>query len=362
MTDIDYFEKITEHKEQIAALENLLSGDLYKVTYRDGIKGIGTSPIKMSEKLAFAFTKLYTKRNSGKAGRKELLKEIDDPDAEKLLDYFERWPRKWIETEGESLCLRNMFRTIFRISHDYKTTSERIEEIAKEMPAENNNGKIAEEIKEGKIEKKPEKKNRIKEYFERTKGYLSKDIRNSLKASSRIIGHLEDSIETLIKPTRDFLNNRVILRNYHLVLILPAFLAGMYLFGSREKVIKPIMKFEEKAIYGIDETSVKAYYGAKNLGIENYSKIKRGIKNACISSGKGIKNACKYVVRTSTTAYDGLKEGIKNSDIALYFAKKGKDSVEGAAKEGKELFQGYINEKVDEDLEKRKIEEKSKKK
>lgn len=285
---------------------------------------------------------------------------MEDKDAETILHFCGRHPRNWIETSGEHLILGKKLRDACKVPDDYRTSDEITKETIerKASMAKEEGVKKTGEIKEEKTEKKPEKKSKIKEYFERTKGYMSKDIRNSLNVSSRITSKLEISVEKLVKPTRDFLNGSVTIRRYHLALV-PAFLIGMYLFGNREKVIRPIMRFEEKVIYGIDDMSVKAYYDIKNSGIKQSHNVNKTIKNAYDSSRKRVKNAWKYAVRTSTTAYNGLKEGIKNSDLALYYANKGKNSVKKAAEEGKSLINGFIDEKAIETVRK---DEKSEKK
>jgi len=345
-----YDKRRDTYSEIIKFFVNNLSDDHYRANYVKELSEISKSPLEMAIKVGIAFGENCTKNQTAKAFKKNLLDSIEDKDAGKILRFCERHPRNFIETSGEYFILGKKLREACNVPDDYKTSDEIIKEAIerKAGAAKGEYVKNAEETKEEKTEKKPVKKSKIKEYFERTKGYMSKDIRNSLNASSRIVGHLESSIEKLIKPTKDFLNNPITLKNYHLVFILPVFLAGMYLFGNRETVIKPIMKFEERVIYGIDEMSVKTYYDIKNLGIKKSHNIDKTIKNAYNSSRKGIKNAWKYAVRTTTTTYGGLKDGIKNSDIALYFAKKGKDSVKNAAEEGKSLVKGYIDEKANE--------------
>jgi len=122
--------------------------------------------------------------------------------------------------------------------------------------------------------------------------------------------------------------------------------AGIYNFGKDScKTAHNCAKKTAKGCGNILKNSLQNTKDFASGGLSSCKEEGRDIK-------KGTKNAWKYAVRTSTTTYAGLKEGIKNSDLALYFAKKGKDSVKDAAKEGKALVNGYIDEKANEEVKK----------
>jgi hypothetical protein len=323
--------------------------DIYKTAYSARLRGIKFKlpPVKMAGAIAHAIDELCTKKNSGKAKKKDIINILlecgaGEEDSEDMLDYFESWPRKYIEYEGEYVALKSKWRIEFNISHEHKTINERVEETLKEAQTKkapeiiNNKNQdelspdqILEKLESVEKEGKIRHKGRVRRYLKKTKCYLSKDIENSLKAAGKIIRPYEKSIKKLVQPTKDFLNGNFILRRYHIV-ILPFFLIGMYAFGS--KVIKPIMKLEEKVIYGIDDMSVKSYYEIKNLAIKKSHEANREIKNTYNSSRKEIKNDWKYVVSTSTTTWAGLKNKIR------------KASVKNAAEDGASLFQGFIDE------------------
>ena len=80
-------------------------------------------------------------------------------------------------------------------------------------------------------------------------------IANSASKSAKPI---YNGIENLLGKSNAFFGKKVTIRNYHLVIVLPAFLAGMYVLGSQKPVMKAVdyginscIKSGSKAIKGI---------------------------------------------------------------------------------------------------------------